>query len=97
MFFRKKPIVEDEASTDSSRGWEGAKTPVRGKRKKWVPFENVDAARRLSEHLDTSVKVFAGRRRGRIVIDFADGEDLKRVISQVFSDSNGTEQYGKNF
>jgi ParB family chromosome partitioning protein len=67
-------------------GWEGSKTPARGTRKRTVPSENVDAARRLSERLDTSVKVYAGKKRGRIVIDFADGEDLKRVMSQVFRD-----------
>jgi ParB family chromosome partitioning protein len=33
----------------------------------------------LSTHLDTSVKVNLGSRRGRVVIDFATLEDLERI------------------
>ena len=33
----------------------------------------------LSEHLDTRVRVTMGAERGKVVIDFADLEDLERI------------------
>ncbi len=40
-------------------------------------------ASRLSDRLDTTVKVNMGRRKGRIVVEFATHEDLERIISQM--------------
>lgn len=37
----------------------------------------------LSEHLDTRVKVELGSKRGRVVIDFADLEDLERIYRRM--------------
>lgn len=40
-------------------------------------------ASRLSDRLDTTVKVNMGKRKGRIVVEFATHEDLERIISQM--------------
>ena len=40
-----------------------------------------DAALRLTDYLDTRVRVEMGRSKGRIVIDFATAEDLDRIVS----------------
>ena len=42
-----------------------------------------DVAARLSDHLDTRVRVDLGRRRGRITIDFASAEDLERIARLI--------------
>ncbi|HSU34126.1 MAG TPA: ParB/RepB/Spo0J family partition protein [Propionibacteriaceae bacterium] len=39
-----------------------------------------DAALRLTDYLDTRVRVEMGRSKGRIVIDFATAEDLDRIV-----------------
>ena len=41
----------------------------------------VALAERLTDQLDTRVRVSAGRARGRIIIDFASEEDLERIAS----------------
>jgi ParB family chromosome partitioning protein len=40
-------------------------------------------ASRLSDRLDTTVKVNMGKRKGRIVVEFATHDDLERIISQM--------------
>ena len=42
-----------------------------------------DLAHRLSDAFDTRVKVEQGRRKGKIVIEFASREDLERIISAI--------------
>jgi ParB family transcriptional regulator, chromosome partitioning protein len=58
----------------------------RPRRKVPVP-EAEEVAARLSDHLDTRVRVDLGRRRGRITIDFASAEDLER-IARLIEQSN---------
>lgn len=41
----------------------------------------------LAEHLSTRVKVSMGARRGKVVIDFADLEDLERIYHQMTTSS----------
>lgn len=41
----------------------------------------------LAEHLSTRVKVSMGARRGKVVIDFADLEDLERIYHQMTTPS----------
>jgi len=45
-----------------------------------VPVEYVAVADRLSEHLETRVTVDGARGRGKVVIEFADAEDLHRIL-----------------
>ncbi|GHC73824.1 chromosome partitioning protein ParB [Nocardiopsis terrae] len=40
-------------------------------------------ATRLGDRLDTTVKVDIGRKKGKIVVEFATMEDLERIISQM--------------
>jgi ParB family chromosome partitioning protein len=44
-----------------------------------------EVASRLSERLDTRVRVEMGRSKGRIVVDFADEEDLQRIAAAITS------------
>jgi ParB family chromosome partitioning protein len=39
-----------------------------------------ELAERMSEHFDTRVRVELGRRKGRIVVEFASTEDLDRIV-----------------
>jgi ParB family transcriptional regulator, chromosome partitioning protein len=40
-----------------------------------------DLADRLSDTFDTRVKVELGRRKGKIVVEFASVDDLERIIA----------------
>jgi ParB family chromosome partitioning protein len=42
-----------------------------------------DLAERLSDHFDTRVRVDIGRRKGRILIEFATVDDLERIVSMI--------------
>jgi ParB family chromosome partitioning protein len=42
-----------------------------------------DLADRLSDNFDTRVKVELGRRKGRIVVEFASVDDLERIVSMM--------------
>ena len=46
-------------------------------------------AERLSDRLDTRVTIKVGKTRGRLVIDFASGEDLNRLVGLVAPDDPG--------
>ena len=43
----------------------------------------------LSEQLATRVKVSFGRRKGRIVVEFASPEDLERIVSEIIGSGPG--------
>ena len=45
-----------------------------------------DLAVRLSDRLDTRVKVDLGRRKGRITVDFASVADLERIVALMAPD-----------
>jgi len=40
-------------------------------------------AERLSDAFDTRVRVELGRRKGRIVVEFASAEDLDRIVAAM--------------
>ena len=42
-----------------------------------------DLADRLSDQFDTRVRVDIGRRKGRILIEFATVDDLERIVSMI--------------
>jgi ParB family chromosome partitioning protein len=60
-------------------------TPVRRKEGKATPVDPIakQVADELIECLDTRVTVTRGRSKGRIVIDFADDDDLQRVVGLI--------------
>jgi len=37
----------------------------------------------LADHLDTRVNVQMGAKRGRVMVDFADLEDLERIYRRI--------------
>ncbi|HET6920513.1 MAG TPA: hypothetical protein VFI46_13755, partial [Jiangellaceae bacterium] len=45
-----------------------------------------DIAATLSECLDTRVKVDLGRRKGKVIIEFASLDDLERIVSSITPD-----------
>jgi ParB family chromosome partitioning protein len=47
----------------------------------------VDLAERLSDKFDTRVKVDIGRRKGRIVVEFASIDDLERIVALMAPDA----------
>jgi ParB family transcriptional regulator, chromosome partitioning protein len=49
------------------------------------PAALLELEERLSEHLDTRVAVQMGARRGRVVVDFADLDDLERVYRLIIA------------
>lgn len=55
----------------------------RQRTKSRTPVEYQTVAERLSEQLETRVSVSAGSKRGRIVIDFGDVEDLARIVDAI--------------
>jgi ParB family chromosome partitioning protein len=40
-------------------------------------------ADRLSDHFETRVRVDIGRRKGRILIEFATVDDLERIVAMI--------------
>jgi ParB family chromosome partitioning protein len=40
-------------------------------------------ADRLSDKLDTHVRVEIGRRKGKITVEFASVDDLQRIVSMI--------------
>ena len=42
-----------------------------------------DLADRLSDHFETRVRVDIGRRKGRILIEFATVDDLERIVGML--------------
>jgi len=65
-----------------------APTAERRPRQRVVAPQADDAALRLTDYLDTRVRVEMGRSKGRIVIDFATAEDLDRIVSLVTRGEN---------
>lgn len=48
-----------------------------------------EAQRRLSEHLQTRVRVERGKRKGKIVVDFVSDEELERLTKIMTGESEG--------
>jgi ParB family chromosome partitioning protein len=48
-----------------------------------IPVELAQVADLLSEHLDTRCRVEPGRRRGRLVVEFASAADLYRIVTAI--------------
>jgi ParB family chromosome partitioning protein len=67
---------------------QAATTPRKHAEKKPAPSDPTakQATDLLTEYLDTRVSVKCGRNRGRIVIDFADQDDLERVLGLIVTD-----------
>ena len=53
------------------------------------PAIATEAQRRLSDHLQTRVRVDVGKRKGRIVVDFASIDELERLLRVIVGDEAG--------
>jgi ParB family transcriptional regulator, chromosome partitioning protein len=73
--------VEEIVATGSAQG-AGAAPRERAAQKPTMP-RLVHLADRLSDHFETKVKVDLGRRKGRIVVEFATIDDLERIIGTM--------------
>jgi ParB family chromosome partitioning protein len=71
----------EEAVTLANRG--DAATPAAPRRKPIQMPGLQDVAERLSNAFDTRVTVSLGKRKGRIVVEFASVEDLQRIIDTM--------------
>jgi ParB family chromosome partitioning protein len=67
-------------------GETGAEPTPRRTRTKEADPEALSAATRLTDILDTRVSVTRGRNHGRIVIEFADAEDMDRILGIISRD-----------
>jgi ParB family chromosome partitioning protein len=59
-----------------------AKKPAIKRSKAHAPGLN-ELADRLSDHFETRVRVEIGRRKGRILVEFATVDDLERIVSMI--------------
>lgn len=57
--------------------------PRRKNRRTETPVEYVAAADRLSDRLETRVRIEAGKTKGRIVVEFAAVDDLARIVDLI--------------
>jgi ParB family chromosome partitioning protein len=76
-------------STEEAVALAASDAPARrraGGEKRLVPDEAREVADRLSDRLETRVKVDVGRSKGRITIEFATLEDLARIAALVEGD-----------
>ena len=64
-------------------GGEGEPVRVRVRRRPVLSDALVATAGRLSDALDTTVRIHAGRRSGRVVIHFAGEDDLDRIMGAL--------------
>ena len=61
----------------------GDATPRRSPAKRPVPAKLAEVADRLSDRLETRVKVDLGRTRGKLTIEFASLDDLERIVAVI--------------
>lgn len=61
--------------------------PRRKSKRPPTPVEYDTAAERLSDLLETRVRIEAGRAKGRIVVEFAAVDDLARIVDLIEGDS----------
>jgi len=73
--------AEDLARTDPVKTPKGDDPPREAKAKVPLPEEVQREAEKISDMLGARVKVTMGKRKGRVVIEFQDIDDLKRISS----------------
>ena len=64
-------VAVGETGSEPSRRYAGASRPPPGSQ---------DLADRLSDRLETRVKVDLGQRKGKITVEFASLDDLRRIV-----------------
>lgn len=80
---------ETEEQVRRYQAMSGATTPG-GKEPAPLQAAALDAQRRLSEHLQTKVRVEMGKRKGKIVLDFVSLEELDRLSQIILGQARGS-------
>jgi ParB family chromosome partitioning protein len=77
--------VEEAVHLEHARGEGDPARPPAARSKRPVPPGLVELAGRLSDRLETRVKVDLGRSRGKMTIEFATLDDLQRIVALIDS------------
>jgi ParB family chromosome partitioning protein len=72
-----------------ARRYEKVSADTRGATRETVRPELTEAQRTIAGHLQTRVRVEMGKRRGKVVLDFASLEELDRIVRVITGDSRG--------
>ncbi len=76
------------ATEELVRGASGAKPARRSSSQSSPSRTAVAHAARIAEALDTSVRVTQGKQKGRLVIDYADEDDLSRIVGILLKEAS---------
>jgi ParB family transcriptional regulator, chromosome partitioning protein len=81
--------VEEAVHLAHSAGPDEAARPSAPRGRRPIPSGLVELGERLSDRLETRVKVDLGRRRGKVTIEFATLDDLHRIVGLIDADVAG--------
>lgn len=81
----------EELVTLAQHGSGPAKPSRPGQARRFTAPAAEDLANRLSDVLDTRVRVDIGRRKGKITVEFATIDDLERIVAVMAPDLRGSE------
>jgi ParB family transcriptional regulator, chromosome partitioning protein len=86
--------VEEAVHLAHSAGDDEPRPPSAPRGKLPVPAGLVELGERLSDRLETRVKVDMGRRRGKVTIEFATLDDLNRIVALIDDDARAAADGG---
>lgn len=78
-----RKVVEEGLSVRDTEAMSSPRRPGRPRVRKAKPAEVRDLETKLRRHFGTKVEVAAGRKRGRIVIEYYSSDDLERILDQM--------------
>ena len=81
--------VEEAVQLAQGERGDDARAPRRPAAKRPVPAKLAEVAERLSDRLETRVKVDLGRARGKVTIEFASLDDLERIVGVLEGEQPG--------
>ncbi|MHC4712926.1 MAG: ParB/RepB/Spo0J family partition protein [Planctomycetota bacterium] len=76
-------VAEEGLSVRETEALASPRRPGRPRVRKTKPPEIIDLENKLRQHFGTKVEVSAGRKRGRIVIEYYTKADLERVLDKI--------------
>ena len=85
--------VEEAVHLANSRGEDATKEPA-PRAKRPVPAGLAELGERLSDRLETRVKIDMGRRRGKVTIEFATLDDLQRIVGVIEAETGANQHDG---
>jgi ParB family chromosome partitioning protein len=78
-----KKIVEEGLSVRDAEAMAAPRRPGRPRVRKAKSADVRDLETKLRRHFGTKVEVAAGRKRGKIVIEYYSSDDLERILDQI--------------